>query len=478
MVSKLISLTSSTPPKPGGSDGLYPQEKSHSPKKREKIEALIAQYGWADKDLLNQDLLNTPGYCDFLDFLYNSNIFYSIRGYETSLKDSNSELKDGIRIIGGQPHLLKEGQWTAWNHILENIKPGPTEGKYLLKNVQNEWEECNYLYPNGLIAQTRYNWIKPVHQLNPNEMGRLYEHGVKFFKQVHAVPSRENCGFIQVFTAGTGRLGQMGHVGLRMIDKEGAVYSFGFETPNNEAKIAFGNWFSALATYNVTIASRDFKEFSKFDIRRTTTIPIDEEKFQAALQKVRNYAETALRFNMLHQNCLTFTLDILETAGIPVNIRTSSFMYGLYELLRPSIQRIPFLGPVVLKVICIASQTFRTITKYTPAPICFVAKVITFIPCLILTMVKNSVFLVFGAWKQATPPKAGAENETNNAERLTSFNRIFNHWTDFFKDDAITMSLPYKFSDWQMEQGSTEIYKFNGPQFYVVPPVKEPEVTN
>ncbi|HEX2583301.1 MAG TPA: hypothetical protein VHL30_04210, partial [Chlamydiales bacterium] len=85
----------------------------HFPKKGAKIEAMIAHYGWEEKDLLNQHLLNTPGYCDFLDFLYDSNIFYSIRGYETSLKDSNSELKDGIRMIEGQPHLLKEGQWTS-----------------------------------------------------------------------------------------------------------------------------------------------------------------------------------------------------------------------------------------------------------------------------------------------------------------------------------------------------------------------------
>ncbi|HEX2582589.1 MAG TPA: DUF4105 domain-containing protein [Chlamydiales bacterium] len=470
MISQFISLIPSIPRKLDDPDRLYPDEKAPFPKKGEKIKALITQYGWEDKDLFNRNLLNTPRYCDFLDFLYDSNIFYSVRAYETSLKDSNSELREGIKIINGQPHLLKEGQWTSWNLIIQDIQPSAADKRdYLLRNAQNEWKDCNYLYPNGLIAQTRYNWVEPVHQLNPNEMDRLYEHGVNFFKQKAEAPSRENCGFIQVFTGGTGRLGQIGHVGLRMIDKDGAVYSFGFETPNSEVKMALRNLFSALATYNGTIASRDFKEFSKFDIRRTTTIPVSEEKFHKALEKVKKYAETPLRFNMLHQNCLTFTLDILKTADIPVDIRTSSFLYGLYELLRPSIESTPLLGPAILKVGCIVNPIFRTIKKYTPEPICFVAKVITFIPCLILTIIKNTVFLIFGAGKQGSPPKEGAENETNNGERLTSFNRMFNHWTDFFKDDAFNMSLSYKFVDWQMEQGATEIYTFNGPQFYIVP---------
>ncbi|HEX2582590.1 MAG TPA: DUF4105 domain-containing protein, partial [Chlamydiales bacterium] len=284
------------------------------------------------------------------------------------------------------------------------------------------------------------------------------------------VPERGQCGFIQVFTAGKSRINQFGHVGLRMIDQEGKVYSFSFETPNHEANLGLRNLFSLFATYNVTIASPDFKEFSKFDVRRTTTIPVTEEKFHEALEKIKKYAATPLRFNSLHQNCMTFALDILETVGIHADLKTSSVIHGFFSLIRPAVENIPCIGPVLQKVIYIAKQIFTLIIDYTPRPICFVVKVITFIPCLILTMIKNTAFLILGAAKVGTPPNPAAENEPNNAERLTSFNRVFNHWTDFFKDDALNMSLPYQFIDWQMEQASTELYTFTGPQFYIVPP--------
>ena len=439
----------------------------HVPKKEEKIKALIKSYDWANKNLLDPSLLGQSSYCDFLDFLYTSKLFHFIRGYETSLKNSESPLKEGISILNGEPHLYKDGKWTHWKEIIAELEYDPQQREIVTKNSLLEW---NYVYPRGLIQQSRYNWIEPVHQLNEAEMDKLYEQGSKFCKSNEQVPLKEKCGFIQVFTAGKSRLGQLGHVGFRMIDRKGHVYSFGFETPNNEAEIALSRIFSSLATYNVTIASLDFKEFRRFDIRRTTTIPITEDQFHATLEKIKGYATTPIRFNMLHQSCVTFASHILKTVGVDVEVKTTSIARGVYDLIMPAVFKISYIGPVIKKIISVVDRIFTIISEYTPKPICFLAKVITFIPCIFLNMIKNSVLLMFGAGKQGSAPKSFEINTgIDNSAQLMSFHRLFNHWTDFFKEDSIVINLPHRVSDWQMEQGSTEITEYIGPQFYVVP---------
>lgn len=420
--------------------------------KRHKIEKLLQNYGWEDKDLLAKELTCRPRYEEFLEFLYDSRLIYSLRGQALSLQNSSSDMKEGIKMMDGQPHLLKENRWVRWDQIIETFKYDRNHGITSSKASNATW---NYLYPDGLMQKSRYNQIFPVHQLSQDELGRLYEHSQKFHGQASgaALPPKNECAYIQIVTHVEDALDRVGgHASVRLIDSDGRVFSIGLEIPQEEVNAMKVS--SLLGTRNAALTSPDYKEFAKFKYRRVTTVPVNAATFQKIFTKVQQYTTIPLRHNYIHQNCVTFAADILHEAGVPV------------ETTSPSITCV-----LVPKGIRKAAQLVHRFFSGTPNCIKTAAErgwdCFTMIPSKATTLFKNATFLALGAGREATPPKPGAENVLDHQQRLTSFNHLFTRWGDLFKDPSIDMS--HKLIDWQMEQGSTEMHPYAGPKFYVVP---------
>jgi len=416
-----------------------------------KTKKWIRKFGW--DELLKPALLERPGYANFLNFLYESRLIFTIRGYQASSQGVDSALKKGIQFVNGEPYFLMEGRWTVWNEIFDTLQNDLQSGI----PGQDPAAAWSYIYPHGFTKQTRFNWIGKVHQMTSEEMDRLYKHGKTFFQgqqgQTEKMPSQENCAFLQVVTNAESFLG--GHVAVRLIDQNGKLYSLGFGRQKIKNPLAM--IFSILGTVNAGISSIDYTEFGKFDVRRVTTVPVNLETFHRLVQKVQDYAATPLRFNFLHQNCVTFTADLLREAGAPVEVRTPSGSEIVFNAFAPQCIR---------KTAQWAQNFFANTPNCIRKPIQFIAAVITYLPSKIFTLLKNLFVLILGAGKMNNSPKPGAENELENKDRLTSFNHLFNNWTDLFKD--IPISVPYKIADWQMEQGSTQLHAYAGPKFYVV----------
>jgi hypothetical protein len=437
---------------------------SHPESVDPKIEKMVKHFHW--DALLNPDLVRNPQYLDFLQFLYDSRLLYSIRGYQSSQHGASHELSKGICLIDQQPHILKEGVWTSWREIITQFQYDQEQG-ITPKDSSQSW---NYLYPNGLIPQKRYNWVGIVHQLSHKELDRLHAQGEKFstnqpnpsgIKQVDG-------GYLQVFTSGESPSDRgFGHAGIRLIDSTGNVFSLGFERPMSE--VHRSNLFSLFATYNVGISSLDFTEFKKFDVRRVTTIPVSMDKFAQLLKRVNDYANRPLRLNFLSQNCTTLAADLLQEADVSVNVKSKSGATFLFHSLAPK---------GVRKIALAVRDFFAQVPDQIIKPILFLITILTYPLSLLCTVIKNLVLLILGAGKDGAPLPAGTADEAvveepsspepgdKHRQSLTSFRHLFNHWTDLFKD--LPVSMPHKLADWQKMQPSTETFQYKGPQFYIV----------
>lgn len=435
-------------------------------KNYEKIEQLIGVYSWDQSSLLNHSLISQEAYQNFLSFLYNSKLIFAIRGYEQSLQVGNSPMKEGIKLIRGEPHLLKEGEWVSWREVHDELTFDPKNGLIVSKtDSQVHW---NYLYPKGLVPQSRYKWVGIVHKLSEGEQHSLYDQATQFDHSINIPISR--CHYIQLTSSGKSSLDKFGaHVGIRLIRSDGSVYSIGFEIPTYKKSFSIHNIF---ATYNVAITSLDFTEFKPFDVKRVTTITISTEVFDRILAKVNKYAKSSLRLNFLNQNCSDFAVNILREANIELSCKNSSW-FRIFAHFVPPVSSIPYLGPPIGKICTLASKVFKKFSKVVPKQVKrgvnLTYRVITFIPSRLATFSKNIFYLSLGANRN------GDILESQNPGQEAFVNHIppISTWKDLFRDISIT--LPIEIAKWQDKQHSTQILPYEGPKFYITQrePVKD-----
>ena len=407
------------------------------------IVALLRNYGWDDKGLLSEALMSRPRYGVFLKFLYDSRLIFSIRGYESSLQDSSSDMKEGITMIEGQPHILKQGKWVIWSHIIDELGHSSAAG-IISHGTKTPWV---YSYPNGLMPQPPTHLITPVHQLSPKELTRLHAHSQKFFAGQENAPilRQEECAYVQVFTNQEGDLfDRMGHTAVRLIDKEGRVYSVGLKRLPTEGRGKRGGR-TLLSTFNAEISLHDYKEFAKFNSRAVTTIPVNLATFDRILAKAQADAATPLNHNYLDQNCLAFTTSVLREAGLNIDTKCDSAVVAALQVLAPKWMR---------KAAHSISRAYNTLLpKWIKNPIALFLTPFS----LLSTLSKNLILLSLGAGKPGTSLKSGHKPS----------NSLFPTWASLFKDHPI--DITYKLIDWQMKQGSTHTHSFEGPKLYIVP---------
>ncbi len=93
-------------------------------------------------------------------------------------------------------------------------------------------------------------------------------------------------------------------------------------------------------------------------------------------------------------------------------------------------------------------------------------------PILYLARKINTIFsalllIALGA-RHGTAPKRN-ENQIDNKEGLTYFDKLYSKWTDIFDEERCMTYSVKRFVDWQLdEQGAnTAIFRYEGPQFYI-----------
>jgi len=422
-----------------------------------RYKELWNNYGWNQTLDFDRMLANIP---DFFNFLRDSRLLYAIRGYQSSFQQNGTvnDLQTGLRLdADGHPQIFKQGQWTRWEAIRGELDYH--EGKGAIVSRDNSNIEWNYIYPQGLVPERRVNNIRPVYQLSAAEMDRLVS------------STDKNC-LVQIFSTEVGLLKRISHVGLRLIDQAGQMYSFSFETPRDEEspESGLGN---LLSTYNVNITSPDFKEFQEFDNRRVTTIPRTAAQFNKMLDRLRHYATVPLRFNFSHQNCATFIGDILQAGEIKTDFTTSvaGFFWDIS-------QDIPVLGHIVRVIHTVVSAIFKALDYITPnfiqKPVLFIVRVLTYIPTKILTILRNLlIILPLGATKVSAELKPGAEDKWDNSERLTSFRRHMDSCLDIFSDDLGKVWSTGEIVKWQLGKMAkeTKIYPYGGSPSFVIAPL-------
>jgi len=417
-------------------------------------------------------------YPDLVQFLRKSGLLYTIRGFQNTLDQANgtippnaSKIQTGIRLdYDGHPLLLKEGNWERWEVIKKIICYDPKKKK--LVSVSDQKKEWNYFYPQGLCQKSRYGNVFPVYKLTSDDMEILQKHSEEFFNK--KIPpalknDRKNWHYIQVFSSENFFIPSLSHVSLRLIDKMGQVHSLGFEIDPNDSQCSQKVFF--LRTCDVGINSLDYDEFQTFDKRRVTTIPLTEEQYKNALQKVKDYASRPLRFNRFHQNCVAYTISILRAAGHPIDVRCT-FIDGLLDLI-PRPKDLSFIGPAIDKVQKCTLELFHRIEQCIPFFVKIIPSalwsVIAAIKTKIYSIFTNLIGLLFGN-TQASPSKNVAVKSIDNKHDLMYFNVLIQGPTDILRNEPAAIYSPVKLVNWQLDQKSTYIHKFDGcPKLAIVP---------
>ena len=360
---------------------------------KEKYNSLIHEFGWEGLDLLSDQLLQNHKYCDFLQFLYESKLIFSIRGFENKDRFFEKGIFEGIKVFNGTPYILKEGRWTHWKSIIDTFTYDSSSQEILEKGGSIAW---NYFYPNGLVPESRYSVLRDAYQISEKQL-----------KEIRSRLNDQSKGaehFLQVTSSGEGVLEQIGsHIGIRLITNR-KLYSFGFEIPRKGPNLENQSNFSALATYPVRITNLDFTEFKKHKLRRITTIPINEETSQVIVEKIRKYMmnESRLTLCFLDQNCVNFTAEVLKEANENLDYKTQSITGFFGYIFYTAICNYPSLYPIVLKVEKAFISALKALDMCKPIALTikilgWVWSITTYLPSKILTVIRNLFFILFGA---------------------------------------------------------------------------------
>ena len=414
---------------------------------------------------------------DFFDFIRDSRILYNMRGYQKTAETSgyaHEGLKQPIRFKDDQPCFLVKNAYRSWADFKDKVEVNPATKEIFSKN--NSEKYWNYfLYPKqessriGLNSDSRFRQVRPVYALSDLDKTAL---GLQ----------ERHCA-CQLFTSNNSLLSKVSHVGLRLIDQNGLVYSCGLETLLTEPKFTDQAF---LGTYNATITSLDYDEFAPFTERRVTTFAISDEQFAQALVKVQEYAGKNICFNRARQNCLSYSKQIAKIAGLPVPETLLPFNEALWMQIKET-----SVGSAIDKIVTVVGAIFAFIADLPIIGLPFSA--IGYVLHKIATMFNNLIFMSFGFAQPIENVPEGAIDEPHQKDGdLTWFTSGSKGLTDLFNDETCKIDLTIPLVNWQLKdleqrpatwkesekpakleigQGHTIVYQAeeDGPRFFIAP---------
>ncbi|MBS0654174.1 MAG: hypothetical protein JSR46_00205 [Verrucomicrobia bacterium] len=429
-------------------------------------------------------------------FLIKTRVIYSIIGYQNSTADGPS--KHEIKVDDQNRMMIKkEGSYVAAAD-LEKDFTFDKEWQEIASKADKK-ERWNYFSPDGLVCVDR--WLHPefipVEKLSEKEMVDLRAHAQQFYPEGKAPYSElPRDAVIQIFTNPRKQL-PLGdfplitrldasfpvHAAIRIITSDGQVYSTGFGSTVEEDKYTEEG--GMLTTINGMPTILDYEEFRKHEGRVVTSIPITTEACTKVLDKMIEYRQKTIRFNLAKQNCVQLAVDALDETGVKVNtiIKGKDFMRAI----GPSSEALPAVGETVGKM----KKTIKNITEgefgNIPPELKIVARLvqavflvglsleeaIAYLPSKLATLFSNVLVYTLGG--AAGSPIAETKTEgaelLENSGGLESFSKLIRNPLDLFNEDTSTLSHALPLIQWQLQQGSTAIHMYGKqPAMGILPP--------
>ena len=414
---------------------------------------------------------------DFVTFVCSSGIVYTIAMHKNSFNYIGIE-QDSY----GHPMLKLDGNWVRWDQLKEQIVYDPKQEAVV--SSKDHSLMYNYIMPQGLVQKhnARYDELYSVAQLDTDQKTTLQTEAAKFWQTNEEIdPGQAKECVLQVVTTRRDLLKRNWwtenlldntpeHVSLRLIDKEGKLYSFSLKMPPNESKRVFSFIpFTYLTTASANVATPDYDEPRPFDERRVTSIPVTSAQKDAIIAFINEINRKDLSFNVAKQNCNKLAQIVLGIAGVEVNTRIS-FGTLLYRCL-PSPSRLPVVGAIFRtanKVAQAVSSFFSMLVSYIPKPVIRVFTVITdailFIPRLIRTVALNILAIILGGTRRVpTQPL----NEPHDDKKLVRFPSLIHSVSDFFKEEKTHSYFSGMMVEWQLKQHSTRCHTYDKVRMYL-----------
>jgi len=477
---------------------------------------------------LPESLLETD--YDSVRFLLKSRLLYTIKGFENTSDNGKS-----LKIKDGKIYIPINGVQTPVQNITNRFSYDPVHIQLVEKETNLPW---NYLLPEGLIQKAREgdDELLPAIKLTKKEREQLLEHAKKN-KQPEFKKDEEPTCVLQISTNPPERLGKVGrfplmhgfqvldpvHIGFRIIDQEGNVYSTGFlTTDENQYKKGIPNLF---ASVNGKPGLVDYDEFRPFKGRFVTSVPMTQSTCEGILERVNEMRARGVRFNQGTQNCTSMALDILQQTGINIDNKLTRLQAA--KALLPHMASFPVLN----KIFYFSVSLSEKIAKKTKLPTLGEAeRIFDKTVRLILTPIRvidniifNTIMLVLGGGKGTPVPanvfksnekvlkqikekqdclkalrvqekelETNSEHEKlaeirnlkitplkkelkelkelkNRSNKLHSFKYMINSPLQIFSSKPTTFSHSGVLIAWQVKQESTLFYTYNGPNMTVLP---------
>lgn len=441
---------------------------------------------------------------DDIEFLIKTRLIYSIIGYQNTTEAGKTDHALKIDYIEDEKLCLwikKEGQWTPVKKIKEEFTWDKVEG--VLANKTNPNERWNYFH-EGLVPIDRFchheamdspNYpqqnihLKPVAKLSEKEMRVLLNHAMSFGRNKENLNSIQKDCVIQVFSnprpiSENNWLKNLNaqipvHCAIRIITKEGDVYSTGFGSTLLEDK--YNNKLNKyLGTINGQPTIFDYEEFRPHDGRIVTSIPVSSDQAQEILNNLNIYRERTIRFNIVKQNCMKLGTSILSLAGIDLNIRISSGTM-LYRAL-PDLQLVPLIGKPLSSLVGRVNEVNHTIHSSMPSSMkkAFEAlnQIVFFVPNKIGALLKNLLALSLGG--HIGSPERKNETEAygkckmdwhDNEEDMDSLDSFSHLVQNLFDNKVSDIQHSAVFINWQLKKQSTTVHLYSGqPNMNIMPP--------
>jgi len=421
---------------------------------------------WLQLGFCNEFINTHP---DMVVFLIKSGFAYQIAGFRNS-SNALSEVHTIARDQDGHPLLLVEGKMVRW----EKVKAELTICKEydVLLSKANPEERWTYSEP-GICKQDIYHFQKPepIITVAHGDFAKLLEHAKKFYtrRNPDPKPGEIKDAVIQVCTSvGATCKGQApivqdatkkmaSHYGLRVITKEGKVFSFGYRRDFGELEHVTTT--SSLGQVKGVMAMHDFDELRPHRGRYVTSIAVSSQDAKTILDQIVQMNEEGQAFDMFDANCVKKVCDFLGVAGINVDAKEpleESIKSVVYKFFR----HLPYVGPIVKKIKNCALAIIAWVPPVISRPISFVISIVLYIPNKILTLAKNIFVFSFGF--SATSPKLEANRNIPK--------RRFSLAADLFRDSLSDVNSSRKMLRWQKRHKSTFCHPYTGsPRFSILP---------
>ena len=418
---------------------------------------------------------------DFISFLFTSHLVYCIASFHNSFGSGVAFESD----TDDHPLIKMDGKWCRWELIKQQLDYDPTIASLIAKG--NPAICYNYIHPEGIVQKdyAKYDKLYPVAQLSETQHADLKAHAKQFWNTTAEVdPNESKDCVLQIVTTRRDICRRNWftenlldnipeHVHMRVIDKQGRLYSFGMKVASSAAAEVYKSVpFTYLTTAPSTITTPDFEESRKFDERRVTSIPLTEERKTTILEYIEKTNSKNVSFNYAKQNCSKLAEIVLAKAGVKISTRLT-FNRLLMRLL-PSPSRLPIVGilfTIANKVAAAASRVFARIVNAIPDSIKRIYSIciefLLHVPQTIQAIFNNTLALILGAGRTTAQTVKTHHDIKHDDNNLTVFPRLINNIKDFFTYEKSHSYFSPLMVEWQLKQASTIIHTYDKPRMYV-----------